>query len=74
MAGVQTVMVAWAEIMVKGRPASGWVSASDSLANGDLIASLPEESAATRQAVLAAQETIEREASRVALTARTKNI
>ncbi|KAK9908726.1 hypothetical protein WJX75_001965 [Coccomyxa subellipsoidea] len=70
----QTVMVAWGEIMVKGRPSSGWVSASDSLANGDLIASLPKESAATRQAVLAAQGTIEREASRVALTARTKNI
>ena len=73
--GVQTVMVAWGEIMVKGRPPSGWLPASSNLLTaGDLVASVPEESAATRQAVLAAQETIERVGSRVALTTRIKNV
>lgn len=76
LAGAQTVMVAWGEIMVKGRPVSGMEPSSDALRNSDLIASasMPVGVEAMREAVLAVQELIEREKNVTALTARLKNI
>lgn len=74
VAGVQTVMVAWGEIMLKGRSLSGPAPVTPDLRDGDLIAALPSESEATRQALLAAQRLIERDTNKIALTARLKNI
>ena len=72
--GVQTVMVAWGEIMLKGRSLNGPDPVTPDLRDGDLIAALPSESEANRQALLAAQQLIERDTNKIALTARLKNI
>jgi len=76
LADAQTVMVAWGEIMVKGRRVSGFEPSSDAFRNSDLIASasMPVGVEATREAVLAAQELIEREKNATELTVRLKNI
>ncbi|CAL8460752.1 g283 [Coccomyxa elongata] len=69
----QTVMVAWGEIMLKGRSLRPELVTPD-LTDGDLVAALPSGSEATRQALLAAQRLIERGTNKIALTVRLKNI
>lgn len=74
VAGVQTVMVAWGEIMLKGRSLSGPEPITPDLTDGHLVAALPSGSEAIRQALLAAQRLIERDTNKIALTVRLKNI